>query len=108
MNFNLQKPCKDCPFIKGSSTNRSLADGRIREIVNSITSEDASFTCHKTLGYDGRKVPQQHCAGAMIFLERIGTHGRPNQAMRIAERLRIYDRTKLDIEFEPLICKDDY
>lgn len=92
MKFDLKKPCKDCPFIKGSSTNRSLVEGRLEGIVNDIRS-DMSFTCHKTLGLP--KSDQQHCAGAMVFLER---EDRPNQMMRIAERLNLYDRHKLDMD----------
>lgn len=103
MKFDLKKPCKDCPFVCGSSINKSLAEGRIEEIVHSIVNEDASFTCHKTLGYDGKKVDHQHCAGATIYLERIGEYGRPNQVLRIAERLGLYDRTKMELDFEPLI-----
>jgi hypothetical protein len=37
---------------------------------------------------------EQHCAGAAIILERLE---RPNQWMRISERLGFYDRTKLDM-----------
>lgn len=89
MKFDLKQPCKDCPFIKGSSTNISLAKGRIEGIVADLRA-DCSFTCHKTL--DLPTMEQQHCAGALIFLER---EERPNQMMRIAERLNMYDRTKL-------------
>ncbi|MFS0815372.1 hypothetical protein ABC382_00190 [Lysinibacillus sp. 1P01SD] len=108
MKFDLRKPCQDCPFVKGSSTNISLAEGRIKGIIDDITYEDTSFTCHKTLGYDGKKVPQQHCAGAMIYLERIGAEGRPNQIMRIAERMGWYKRSNLELNFEPLIKESEY
>ena len=37
----------------------------------------------------------EHCAGALIFLE---AQEQPNQMMRIAERLGLYDRRKLDME----------
>lgn len=96
MNFNMTKPCVDCPFIVGSRTNRTLAEGRIESIVEDIMN-DKSFTCHKTLEMPSRK--QEHCAGALIYLER---EDRPNQIMRIAERIGIYDRNKL-IECENLI-----
>lgn len=109
MKFDLKRPCKDCPFVQGSSTNKTLAEGRIEEIVHSIVEEDAHFQCHKTLDfYSDKKVPAQHCAGATIFLERIGEHGKPNQFMRIAERLGIYDRSKIQMDFEPLIKSEDY
>ncbi|MFS0883264.1 hypothetical protein [Metabacillus niabensis] len=90
MRFDLKKPCKDCPFIKGSSTNVTLSEGRIEGIVKDLRN-DMSFTCHKTL--DKPKLEQQHCAGAMIFLEK---EDRPNQIMRIAERIGLYDRSRLE------------
>lgn len=97
MKFNMTKPCKDCPFIVGSSTNTTLAEGRLDEIVEDIRN-DMSFTCHKTL--DKPSSEQEHCAGALIFLER---ENRPNQMMRIAERFRLYDRRKLNMDFPDLI-----
>jgi hypothetical protein len=92
MNFDLKTPCIDCPFIKGSRTNVTLAEGRIEEIVDDLR-KDKSFTCHKTL----EKPKEQHCAGALIFLEK---ENRPNQMMRIAERLGMYDRRKLNMDVE--------
>lgn len=90
MKFDLKKPCKDCPFLCGSSTNRTLPVSRMEEIKEGLLN-DQSFTCHKTLDLPTNK--QQHCAGAMIFLEK---HQRPNQMMRIAERLRLYNHQELD------------
>lgn len=94
MRFDLKKPCKDCPFIKGSCTNTTLAEGRLEGIVDDIRN-DMSFTCHKTLDNESSK--QQHCAGAMVFLEK---ENRPNQMMRIAERVGMYDHTKLDMNVD--------
>ncbi len=94
MKFDLKTPCKDCPFIKGSSTNTTLAEGRLEEIVEGIRA-DMSFTCHKTLHMPSSD--QQHCAGAMIFLEK---EDRPNQMMRIAERIGMYDRRKLNMNVD--------
>lgn len=91
MKLELKQPCKDCPFIKGSSTNTTLREGRIDGIVEDIRN-DLSFTCHKTL--DKADQDQQHCAGALIFLEK---EDNPNQLMRVAERLGMYDRTKLNM-----------
>jgi len=93
MNFNLKQPCKDCPFIPGSSTNTTLAEGRIESIVSDLRA-DRGFICHKTLDH---VVKNEHCAGAMIFLER---EDRPNQLMRVAERLGIYDRNGLNMDAE--------
>lgn len=93
MNFNMKKPCQDCPFRPGSSTNETLAEGRIDEIVSDLRG-DRAFICHKTLDHVRNN---EHCAGALIFLEK---EDRPNQLMRVAERLGIYDRTKLDMDVE--------
>lgn len=89
MKFNLKKPCKDCPFVKGSSTNTTLAEGRLDGIVHDIL-HDASFVCHKTLEKEWNE--QEHCAGALIYLER---QKRPNQIMRIAERIGLYNYKQL-------------
>ncbi len=94
MKLDLKQPCKDCPFIKGSSTNLSLPESRIEEIIEAIR-DDMSFTCHKTLSLP--KLEQQHCAGALIFLER---EDRPNQMMRWMERLGCYDRHKLNYDVD--------
>ena len=37
---------------------------------------------------------EAHCAGALILLEKLNL---PSQMMRIAERLGMYDRRKLDM-----------
>lgn len=37
----------------------------------------------------------QHCAGALILLEKME---QPNQMMRWMERIGAYDRTKLDMD----------
>jgi hypothetical protein len=55
------------------------------------------FPCHETIDYDEDEEDHirnagQHCAGALIFAEK---NGNATQMMRIAERLRLYDHTKL-------------
>ena len=69
----------------------------MREIEVSL--ERASFPCHKTIDYDDEDDQRgtegsSHCAGALILLEKLE---RPSQMMRIAERLGLYDRTRLDM-----------
>lgn len=60
-----------------------------------------AFHCHLTGETDeetSELVPtaeSKHCAGALIFLEK---RDRPNQMMRISERLGLYDRTKLNMD----------
>jgi hypothetical protein len=93
--FALKRPCGDCPF----RTDRApfLSEDRAREIADALHA-DASFHCHKTLELDAEDgevevtASSKHCAGAMIVLEH---EDRPNQMMRIAERLGAYNRTAL-------------
>lgn len=79
-----------------SFTNKSLSKGRLEGIINDIRN-DMSFTCHKTLDLQSQQ--QQHCAGAMVFLER---EGRPNQIMRIAERMGRYNHKELQMDADVL------
>lgn len=107
MNFNLIRPCAECPFrtdVKGY-----LRGGRAREIANSLL-RDATFTCHKTNEYDDDGEPEEtskseHCAGALILLEKMGM---PNQMMRIAGRLRFYDPEKLDMDAPVFDCDSEF
>lgn len=97
--FKLHKPCAKCPFR--TDVPGYLSRARANEIVTAITTKDAVFWCHETTVAseedDGDMVAtksSQHCAGATILLEKID---RPNQMMRICERIRQYDRTKMDM-----------
>lgn len=98
MKYDLIRPCKDCPFR--TDVRAFLTTARAREICDSLIRQQATFSCHKLNEYGGdgearEGASSQHCAGALIFLERMN---RPNQMMRIAERLGMYDRSKLDME----------
>lgn len=98
MKFDLKKPCKDCPFR--NDIHPFLSRERAEEIASSL--ERHTFPCHKTVDYShdddegaGRvHSNSQHCAGAMIMLEKMEA---PSQMMRIAERLGVYDYRKLDM-----------
>jgi hypothetical protein len=93
MKFDQIRPCGNCPFR--TDVLPYLTQARAREISSGITREQKTFTCHKTLHRDGYKGEEQHCAGALIVLEKMNL---PNQMMRIAERLNMYNRFKLDME----------
>jgi hypothetical protein len=91
MQYNMTTPCAECPFLEGSGFDIE----RLQEFAG------GEFPCHKASDLDegssfvekaNGKTP--HCAGALIFNERLNA---PHQMMRIAERLRIYDRRKLDM-----------
>jgi hypothetical protein len=97
MKFDMTEPCPQCPFR--SDIRAFLTRARAQEIADSITRHQQPFPCHKTVLYDddGEACPssdEQHCAGALVLLERIN---RPNQMMRIAERLGVYKRTALNM-----------
>lgn len=99
MDYDLTKPCADCPFRKG--TPMSLHPDRVTEITDMmLDSQGGVFPCHKTVDYDseeaeegeGWRTGKQHCAGALIFAEK---HKNATQMMRIAERLGMYDAAKV-------------
>lgn len=96
-------PCPECPFLrKNNFTYASLKRHASGE-----------FACHKQckLSEDGvyvkRNEKTQHCAGALIFLEK---HDPPqsHQMMRICERLGAYDYTKLDMTADVGSSPEDY
>lgn len=98
MNFELKTPCKDCPFR--TDVKPYLRKERAKGISRALKQEQGAFPCHKTVTYDdnGEKAgsrKEQHCAGALVMLERMN---RPNQLMRIAQRLGVYKPQLLDMD----------
>jgi hypothetical protein len=103
--YGLKRPCAKCPFR--TDVKPFIRHGRAIEIVQML--ERSEFACHETTvdtedddGY-GECVEgphSQHCAGALIMLEKAG---QPSQMMRICERLRgengrpMYDAAALDM-----------
>lgn len=95
--MQLNSPCLHCPFRKDISAY--LTPERAQEIADSLRS-GAEFPCHKTVDYskDSEGVTtseSKFCAGSMVVLEK--SEG-PNQMMRIAERLGLYDYRNLNTE----------
>lgn len=92
MKYDMTSPCELCPFRNDA--------GRLTVAFSTLVGFTAGeFCCHKT-GVANEETNQieptkdsQHCAGALIFLEKIG---QPHQMMRICERLGLYDATKLN------------
>ena len=72
MNFNLTKPCKDCPFLK-TATEGWLGKERAEGIAQTITSGKGTFSCHKTTGIKKGVIiaeeNQSHCYGALVMLK---------------------------------------
>lgn len=97
--FAAVRPCKHCPFRTDIAP--FLRPERAQDIADSLDRGD-DFPCHSTVVYgdgsDGEEIADTsnaaRCAGAMIICEKTE---RPTQAMRIGERLGIYDRDALDM-----------
>lgn len=97
MKYEMTHPCDQCPFLKSKA--KFYGRRRLMEFA------DQDFPCHKTAkcvnedsdegGEFVAKEDSQHCAGVLIYCEK---RNRPNQMMRIAERLGMYDRTKLKMD----------
>lgn len=92
MRYDMTEPCDACPFLKGSGF-------KLRRLAEHASGE---FACHKQCKVDedsGDFVPRSdktnHCAGALIFLEK---RGKPHQMMRICERIGMYDASKLNMD----------
>ncbi len=107
----MSKPCDACPFCPGRFLG--LRRGRVIEIVEGLRS-GSSFPCHKTVEHDDEGDPSlvlggAFCAGAMIMLEKAqDPEQQPhNHALRMAERLRLYDHTKLDLTAPVFASFDD-
>lgn len=91
MNYDMKKPCDNCPFRRKGGIR--LHPDRVKE----ISTHDGEFPCHKTTVDDGdgdlvEHEGSLHCAGFLIFRELTRT---PGQMMRICERIGIYDPRKL-------------
>lgn len=98
MKTSMTSPCPECPFR--TDVVPYLRRARIKALQEDLVDNQRSFTCHKTLKWvtdEGlESTPEsQHCAGAMILLEKLE---KPNQWMRWMERLGRYDHTKLDMD----------
>lgn len=96
MKYEMTHPCDQCPFLKSKA--KSYGRRRLMEFASQ------AFPCHKTAECieddEGSsefvaKEDSQHCAGVLIYCEK---RNQPNQMMRIAERLGMYDRTKLKMD----------
>lgn len=95
MKYTQTTPCKECPFLKSMKNGFTMM--RLMEFACT------EFPCHKSATLDENEDGHSefvankdsvHCAGALIFLEK---RNAPNQMMRIAERLGMYDCTKLNM-----------
>ena len=95
MKYSMTTPCDECPFLNDPNMRRSFTLRRLKEFAS------GEFPCHKTAeindesgGFEATE-SSVHCAGALIFNEK---REQPDQMMRICERLRMYDMTKLNMD----------
>jgi len=93
MRYTLVTPCAECPFLEKMARGFDLL--RLEEFAA------GAFHCHQT-GKEDEETGDYlathgslACAGALIYLEK---RGRSNQLMRVAERLGLYDRSKLNMQ----------
>jgi hypothetical protein len=109
--FKLRQPCANCPFLKQGAIE--LAPGRLDGIVETLVSDDrSSFHCHKTVhnertggdwddeGNYAASGYESMCAGAMIYLEKMG---RPTVGMRVGRVLGMYSPDNLAPHFDAVI-----
>lgn len=100
MNFDLKRPCANCPFRKVGAIE--LHPERVRQIVAGLLADDHQwFWCHKD-AY-ARRPQHTACTGSMIYLLKVG---QPNVPMRLAAAMGLlrYDdlRAQADDVIEPL------
>ena len=99
MQFSMTSPCVDCPWRK--DIDFYLHPARVAEILTAIFQRNETFTCHHTIsGKQTRKgyspgINDQHCAGALILIEREGIG---HSMAQIAERFGLYDPGKLQMD----------
>lgn len=96
--FGLRRPCPGCPFR--ADRTPFLRAERATEFADALEQGDI-FWCHKTLSSgesecgesDADVSGAMFCAGALATLER---EERPNNAMRVGERLGLYQPGLMD------------
>lgn len=102
MNFNLTRPCANCPFKREGAIK--LHPERLPGIVAGLLANDRDwFKCHKTLHLKPRARRDSQCVGAMIYLLKVDA---PSVSMRLAAALGMLDfealRAQADQIIEPL------
>lgn len=111
--MDLTRPCGSCPFRTDKPFY--LGSQRRGEIARDL-SYGLSFLCHKTVHYGEQdwdeeedrykaKGDEDHCAGAMIVLQK---EDKPNQAMQVMERLGFFDPSKLVMDSPVFDSLEDF
>lgn len=93
MLYTLKSPCQCCPF----RTDIKFPLNRAKDIADGLLN-DRPFACHNTTTTKGRSVKHkdaQHCAGALIVLEKMN---KPHQAMLLGMILNKYNNRDLKLD----------
>jgi hypothetical protein len=97
MNFNVKRPCENCPFRKEGAIE--LHPDRLPSIVADLLQNDWEwFKCHKTL--HKKRKDHSACAGSMIYLLKAG---QPSVPMRLAASSRMLSFDALKAQFNDII-----
>ena len=86
MKYTMKSPCAECPFRRDRPG--FLRRARVQSIADGLLAEGETcqpFKCHKTIGMGE---DAQHCAGALIVLEKMN---RPHLGMLTGRMLSEYD-----------------
>lgn len=113
MRFDLVRPCKNCPF-RVDCLPGWLGRERATEIADALLDErpGLTFACHETTEFteddEGEalytpKGGEQHCAGAMVLVDREGV---ANQMLQIAERFDLRNPETIVTTSEALVFTD--
>ncbi|XJV85012.1 hypothetical protein AB3469_39505 (plasmid) [Burkholderia anthina] len=114
VHFKLRKPCENCPFLRQGAIE--IAPGRLDGIIEQLVTDDQStFQCHKTVhgpkggnwddeGKYHASGDESMCAGAMIYLEKLG---RPTVGMRLGRVFGVYNPERLRPAFSDVIDPED-
>ncbi len=99
MNFDLKRPCSNCPFRTEGAIE--LRPERLPAIVAGLLADDHSwFKCHKTLHLEQHAHRDAQCVGAMVYLLKVN---RPSVSMRVAEKFGLLDYDALRAQAHTVI-----
>jgi hypothetical protein len=119
VKFNLTQPCASCPFRTDIAF--CLARERRSEIAAFLLFGDATFACHNTVDYsrwEGDRGEdedadyiysgdEQHCAGALITLKRMGALW-GNVMFRLAAMGKMFDPEGLRLDAQVFDSMDAF
>ena len=100
LEFNLRRPCKDCPFRKNPSYRMPKHIEHMGLLLEPMMNGNAAHTCHLTdprsdnPGAKDYKGPLEHCVGMILMCEKKPGFFRQKPYFRAAIKKKL-DLTKL-------------